>query len=176
VKLNWNCKMSNYLNSEEGKKLPEYIKSDGKRNELPLTLGQIAEAIEYAVRLGVSRELIEYREDKSTSICAFGILYIDTDLYPAQNPGIGTKDANSRITWKGVLAHEIIGHYEAALQNLTQDITALNEAQASIRAARFAPELTLVERIILLRDAVFRLNKEGYTVANVRNILNINAR
>lgn len=54
------------------------------------------------------------------------------------NIGKGTLTANSRIGIKGTLAHEIVGHREAALAGRTQAVHSLEEAQASIRAARFS--------------------------------------
>lgn len=85
--------------------------------------------------------------------------------------GHGTHTANSRITWRGAVAHELIGHREAALVGKTQIDPALEEAQASIRAARFAPELTRTERYTLLRDAIARLHNEGIRVRSVKEQL-----
>ena len=48
---------------------------------------------------------------------------------------------------------------------------ALEEAQASIRAARFAPNLTPLERYILLRDAINRLKKVGIKTREVKHLL-----
>ena len=42
----------------------------------------------------------------------------------------------------------------------TQSNDVYEEVQASIRAARFAPELSQIERIALLRDARARLGTE----------------
>ncbi|AYB46231.1 hypothetical protein D5F53_24340 [Paenibacillus lautus] len=53
---------------------------------------------------------------------------------------------------------------------------ALDEAQASIRAARFAPELTSTERITLLRDAVTRLHHGGLKWRDVKDKLYIDER
>lgn len=50
---------------------------------------------------------------------------------------------------------------------------ALDEAQASIRAARFVPNLTSSERYTLLRDAVNRLKNENLKINDVRNSLDI---
>lgn len=47
----------------------------------------------------------------------------------------------------------------------------LEEAQASIRAARFAPGLTMLERLTLIRDGVERLHKAGIRVSDVRDLL-----
>jgi hypothetical protein len=73
------------------------------------------------------------------------------------NYGTGTLTANSRVSIKGTLAHEIVGHREAALVGRTLDNVFFEEAQASIRAARFAPDLSSTERFTLLRDAINRL-------------------
>ena len=51
---------------------------------------------------------------------------------------------------------------------------ALDEAQASIRAARFAPGLSSIERYTLLRDAIARLRKQNITIREVRHLLFIN--
>lgn len=53
---------------------------------------------------------------------------------------------------------------------------ALDEAQASIRAARFAPDLTQLERIMLLRDGITRLKNEGIKIREVKDILFIHER
>jgi len=52
----------------------------------------------------------------------------------------------------------------------------LNEAQASIRAARFAKGLSNGERLDLVRDAVTRLKKAGISLKSVKNQLFINER
>lgn len=62
---------------------------------------------------------------------------------------------------EGAVAHEVVGHRAAARAGRTQDIPVLEEAQASIRAARFAPGLTAIERLTLIRDAVERPHKAG---------------
>jgi hypothetical protein len=62
-------------------------------------------------------------------------------------------------------------HRRAAMAGRTQEALVLEEAQASIRAARFAPKLTSIERLTLIRDAVERLHKAGLSVADVRNKL-----
>jgi hypothetical protein len=87
--------------------------------------------------------------------------------------GSGTRTANSRITWRGAVAHELIGHREAALAGKTQSEDHLEEAQASIRAARFAPELIHIERYTLLRDAITRLHEAAIQVRQVKDQLHI---
>ena len=65
----------------------------------------------------------------------FSILNVGSDVVPG-NVGVGTLSANSRVSLRGTLAHEVVGHREAALAGRTQSTLALEEAQASIRAAR----------------------------------------
>ncbi len=98
-------------------------------------------------------------------------LYIGTDVLPSEKK---VATANSRVSMKGAIAHEIVGHREAELAGKTQDNSILEEAQASIRAARFAPSLSNKERITLIRDALERLNKAGYKIKEVRGELWIN--
>jgi len=79
---------------------------------------------------------------------------------------------------KAAIAHEIVGHREACLQGWTQPKgrllsgTIMEDVQASIRAARFAPGLSNSERIQLIKDAIERL-PEGVSIRNIRNELNI---
>ena len=150
------------------------VNTGGLRNENPLTQQQIDEAIDFAVKLGMPQDKIHYEKNQSLAYWAsFDRLVIGTDLYPAENPKQDTKNANSRISWKGAVAHEIIGHREAAINGFTQSNEIFDEAQASIRAAKFAPDLSEAERITLLRDAVYRLNKNGYAISEARYLLHI---
>jgi hypothetical protein len=66
--------------------------------------------------------------------------------------------------------HELVGHREAALAGRTHGSLALEEAQASIRAARFAPGLSSTERVTLLRDAISRLQNAPNGPIRVRNV------
>ena len=102
------------------------------------------------------------------------MLYIGTDAYPGKN-GI---TANQRITYKAAIAHEIIGHRKTAKRGtaLAQIDSVLDEVQASIRAARFAPSLTTKERIMLLRDAITRLKKDGRKLRDIKYMLDIERR
>ncbi|ASR49360.1 hypothetical protein B4V02_22955 [Paenibacillus kribbensis] len=50
---------------------------------------------------------------------------------------------------------------------------ALDEAQASIRAARFAPDLASIERMTLLRDAITRLKSADLRIRDVKGVLYI---
>ena len=52
-----------------------------------------------------------------------------------------------KISYRGAIAHEIIGHYEAWIGDFECTNHYIDEAQASIRAARFAPDLSMEERI-----------------------------
>ena len=152
------------------------VDTGGLRNEQPLTQKQIDDAIKYAVELGMPRDLIAYSDIYATGYNpAYDILLFGTDLYPKENLSSGTETANSRVSWKSAIGHEIIGHREAALKGWTQAAKAFEETQASIRAARFTPGLTIIERIALLRDAVSRL-PEGVKINDIKGILNISER
>ena len=152
------------------------IDTDGIRNEQALTQTQIQLAIKFAVSLGMPVDNIAYSDNYFTGYNPdYDILLIGTDLYPADNPPQGTVSANGRVSWKGAIAHELIGHREAALKGLAQTDKEFEEAQASIRAARFTPDLDLTERIILLRDAVSRL-PENIKMKNIKNQLHISER
>lgn len=52
----------------------------------------------------------------------------------------------------------------------TQDLLHLEEAQASIRAARFAPDLTSTERFTLLRDGITRLQNAPGGPVRIRDV------
>ena len=161
-----------------GENMQDYkVDTGGLRNDMPLTQQQIDESMEYAIKLGLPREQILYSNALNVSYGSnFDILYLGTDTYPAENIVHGTANANSRISWRGSIAHEIVGHREAALKGWTQKNQLFEETQASIRAARFAPDLSLSERTTLLRDAVYRLNKDGFSIREVRELLNITER
>lgn len=61
------------------------VSIDNMRNEKLLTKSQIEETIDYAVRLGMPRELIRYSDAYYTSYgCNFDILCIGTDVYPTE--------------------------------------------------------------------------------------------
>ncbi len=150
------------------------ISTDGLRNEIPLTQKQLDDVFSYADTLGIKKEKIRYGEHYNTSYGAnFDMLYVGTDVYPSKN---NISKANSRVTYKGSIAHEIIGHREAAIKGKTQQDDLFEEIQASIRAARFAPELTSTERIILLRDAGERAKNNGLTLKELKQKLYIDER
>lgn len=53
---------------------------------------------------------------------------------------------------------------------------ALDEAQESIRVARFEPELHSIERYALMRDAMFRLHNADLRVRDVKGEIFIDQR
>ena len=91
-------------------------------------------------------------------------------MYPSNIEIRGKNKWNSLISWKSALGHELVGHRDAGRKNQTQEDDILEEIQASIRAARFTPELTFIERIILIRDALARL-PEGVKIRDVKDKL-----
>lgn len=153
------------------------VSTGGKRGEIPLTDTQRAEILAYVQQCGFTEQRVRFVDHTELNTAygpTFDILHIGTDVMPGY-VGNGTHTANSRITWRGAIAHELIGHREAALAGKTQPEHALEEAQASIRAARFAPELTRTERYTLLRDAITRLHAEGTQVRSAKERLYISS-
>ncbi|SMF73078.1 hypothetical protein SAMN05661091_0929 [Paenibacillus uliginis N3/975] len=187
-------KSKNVLSSSvkyEGASELRQISSGGLRNELPLTDTQKAEIVDYTKSLNFPEENIIVSRPGFYDEWNTGMMYdrfiINTDVLPAEQTGIGILAANSRVTGKATIAHEIVGHYEAykagrAFELYDVDAEtfkknyALDEAQASIRAARFAPDLTSTERMTLLRDAIARLKNADLRIRDVRDELYINER
>lgn len=165
------------LHFKDGEKIVlRKIETGGVRNEITLTKQQIQSALIFAASLGMPIYNIVYSDNYYTGYNPeYDILLIGTDLYPMENVKQIATTANSRVSWKGAIAHELIGHRDAALKGWTQTDKTFEEVQASIRAARFTPELSEVERIVLLRDAVSRLPK-GVKIRDIKDILNISER
>ena len=152
------------------------LNSGGKRNEQPLTDVQIQMAKDFAVSLGMPATKISYSANYNTGHGSeYDILIIGTDLYPSEEAAFNTRTANSRVVWKAALGHELIGHREAALNGWSQSNPVFEEVQASIRAARYTPNISRVERITLLRDAISRL-PQGCRLRDIKDQLNISKR
>jgi hypothetical protein len=150
------------------------VNTDGQRNEVPLTDEQKSAAKAYALLLGMPEGKIQFSDYWSTTYWPESdFVLIGTDLLPLSKR---SKNHNSNFSWKGAIAHELIGHREAHLRNFGQPEELLEEVQASIRAARFAPDLTDLERRDLLRDAIYRLHKRGVLLRSVKHKLHIDRR
>ncbi|WP_106769111.1 WXG100 family type VII secretion target [Paenibacillus faecalis] len=170
--------------TSEGK---NFIDTKGYRNDAPLTQEQIDELVSYADKLGFPEDNIHIADSVNTtptSIMYDTILIINNDVLPST---ISTKNPNSLISGKGTIAHEVVGHYETVTKGtafnqydlinnemiLNPRNYALDEAQASIRAARFAPDLSQAERIMLIRDGIQRLRNANLKIKDVRHLLDI---
>lgn len=148
----------------------------GIRNELPLTPNERNFVTEYLTALNVDMDKVIFTDIYRTAYNEkFDAYIIRTDVKPMDNAKYGVKNANQRISIKGTLAHEVVGHREAHVKGWTQRDDVLEEVQASIRAARFAPELSNAERITLIMDARSRLGK-GRRLKDVRGLLHIDKR
>ena len=160
------------------------VDTGGLRGELPLTDSQKERILKYIklIESGAPSKVgvIRWVDDKELNTAyspGFDLLNIGTDVMPViQSKRQGTLTANTRLTWKSSIAHELVGHREAALRGNTQLETPLEEAQASIRAARFSPSLSSAERYTLLRDGIARLYRANLKIRQVKNILDINSR
>jgi len=164
---------------------PQFSQVSSKgRNTNPLTDEQIAEVKAYADVLRIPRELLCFSNNMNTSygnIFGREIIYIGYDTAPLHNPPLSGIFANCRISIKGSLAHEWIGHRGAEVAGRSFDRgtlsspslfnIVLDEAQASIRAARFAPLLTSIERYTLLRDSIARLKNQNLSIRQIRHLL-----
>lgn len=156
------------------------VTSDGVRGEVPLTAAQRTEVDAYLSNFDLDGVVVRHVDDTNLNTGylhgeMFSVLNIGSDVVPG-NVGLGTLTANSRISIRGTIAHELVGHREAALMGRTQSISALEEAQASIRAARFAPGLSSAERFTLLRDGITRLHNDGRRIRDYRDVLYIQQR
>ena len=149
--------------------------TDGKRNEQPLTKEQFDALKEIAIEYGFDGEIL-YSDDSNTAFHRFTeggdwyFLVIGSDALPAENNG-GTP--NELISARGCIAHEVIGHYLAYKRGTTQSELVLEEAQASIRASKYADGLSKEEREVLWLDAMERLQKAGIRYEDVESQLDI---
>lgn len=158
------------IKSESDKNMLK-VNTGGRRNEKPLTQEQIDKAVDYAVSLGMPKDRIYYVDYDCTAYgSAFDVLRLGTDLYPSSQK---QKNPNSNVSMKGAIAHEIVGHRNAAIKGWTQSDDLLEEVQASIRAARFASNLNKNEQITLIRDAIYRLNSKNIKLKDIKHLLNI---
>jgi len=147
----------------------KHVNTDGLRNEQPLTLQQQKMVADYAVSLGMPRENIYYLPNSLTGYNpTWDILVIGTDVFPLNER---VSNPNSNVSYKGAIAHEIIGHRMADLQGVAHPDQLFEEVQASVRAARFAPGLSRLERSDLLRDAIGRLHIRGLRLRDIRGEL-----
>lgn len=148
----------------------------GIRNEIPLTSSEKEFVTKYLTALNVDMDKVVFTDVYRTAYNEkFDAYIIGTDVKPLENAKYGVINANQRISIKGTLAHEVIGHREAHIKGWTQYDDVLEEVQASIRAARFAPNLSNQERITLLMDARSRLGR-GRRLKDVRALLHIDER
>lgn len=147
------------------------VNTGGMRNENNLSDEEYKQAERYAIKLGMPEERIYYVDYDCTAYgTSFDVLRIGTDVYPSKQR---QSDPNCNISMKGAIAHEIIGHRNAALNGWTQSDDLLEEVQASLRAARLTPDLSVSERITLARDGLQRLHRSNAKLREVKNILHL---
>ena len=148
----------------------------GIRSEIPLTPSEIRFVSDYLLSIDTDMNKVVFSDYKRTAYLEkFDAYIIGTDVKPLEHYKHGVKNANQRISIKGTLAHEVIGHREAHIRGWTQNDDILEEVQASIRAARFGQDLSNRERMTLLMDARARLGNER-RLKDVRDFLHIDER
>lgn len=156
------------------------VSTGQKRNEEPLTEEEISQCIDYARELGF-KDNIAYSNYSMTGFAGsfegerYCRLVIGTDVKPIMGD-LKTCTPNQLVSYKGALAHEIVGHYEAWVGGFECSISSVDEAQASIRAARFAKGLSRDERYMLIRDALQRLKDDNIKLSDARALMRIDRR
>jgi hypothetical protein len=140
------------------------VNSDGLRGAIILTKTEKSAISNYAKK-HYNYDAIHFADDLSTNntgyMASYDLLYINTDVMPGT---LGS--ANSRLSWKAAIAHEIEGHRAASLTDKTffnpslsnQANDLLEEMQASLRAHLHGKGLSSVEKADLLDDALERFN------------------
>ncbi|MBB5020645.1 hypothetical protein HNQ59_003970 [Chitinivorax tropicus] len=132
------------------------LSSTGGRNITPLREVQIDEATTFARKLGFDGP-VDYRpldRGYNTSYSNWDWLIISDDLLPNTMGNM----ANSRMSWKAALGHELVGHGQSNWAGRSFEAgSLLDEVQASARASRHTPELFSLERYQLRRDAIERI-------------------
>ena len=159
------------------KKTRNIADSDGIRGVELLTSKLKKEIFEYGkLYYGENAdELIQFADELSTNntgyMSTFDVLYINTDVMPGK-----LNTANSRLSWKAAIAHELEGHRLASLNNktffdgeLSLDVNdLLEEIQASIRASKNGKGLSVSERKDLLEDASERFHNHKRILAGTK--------
>ena len=144
------------------------VNTGGLRNDIPLTSDQMEEVLQIAEELGLPRSKVRFTAGETGYLEAWDVLFVGTDVLP----GTSSARANSRVSMRGALGHEIVGHRMAGRAGASFPARSLlDEVQASVRAARHTPGLTSTERITLLRDAAERLRAKGFRWRDVRDKL-----
>lgn len=156
------------------------VYSKGQRGERLLTQAEKSEIINYAEKYGITEESIRFQDDWSDLNTGYGLMFgkdilnINTDVMP----GI-LNNANSRLSWKAAIAHELEGHMKAARQNKTffdPELGAIDsnlnmlfeEIQASLRASEHGLDLSKIERSDLLQDALERFQNHNEILKNTK--------
>lgn len=143
-----------------------------KRNDLPISDKEFKTFEEYARKtLGFNGRIIKVDDQNTAYVDLFGnpSLYIGRDILPNPKP---TK-ANEKISWRGALTHEIIGHYQGDVLGFRQSDKTLEEVQASIRASKLSPNLSEEERQDLWQDAMDRLHDNGIDYEDIKDLIHL---
>ena len=159
------------------------IVDGGLRGSKVLSTKQKEEILEYSKKYFDESENIEekiqFAAAESTNdtgyMASFDITYINTDIMPGQ-----LDTANSRLSWKAAIAHELEGHRRASLFNKTVNFPELSiemnnlleEIQASVRSSKYGQDLSEIERYDLMQDAIerFKNHKDIISESKYKNL------
>lgn len=158
------------------KAIDERNMANGYRNlsTLPLSDEEIQIVIEAGESIGVDPEIFIFNDEehlksanKGTGYNAiYDKIFITKNVFPDEKSiSIHPRD---KLSVRAVLAHEYYGHRafrEEYLNDIERGTSTTpiweDECRASINAALYAPNLTEMERALLLDDAIFRAKEYG---------------
>ncbi len=151
--------------------------SNGIRGETLLTSIQKKEIVEYAKLYDINEQSIHFMDELSTKNTSYSEFFgeeqlvINTDVMP----GVFTT-ANSRLSWRAAIAHELEGHRAAALNQKTffdpelekfpNDL--LEEIPASLRAHKYGIKLSDEEKRDLFDDALERFHRHRHYLSDTK--------
>jgi hypothetical protein len=136
---------------------------DPTRNQQALTAAQRQHLEDAALRYGASPDSLMHTDSRTGYEPGRDRVHLGPDAFPLppeQRPTGGSNPANPQLGPDAAIAHEVIGHREAALGGATRPHPQLEEAQASIRAGLHASDLPDEERSLLFQDAAARVPEE----------------
>ena len=144
-----------------------------KLSKEPLSREEINTVVEAACSINIPVEALVFNNQKALSgPTGTSYNFFDDKVYIAQNvfPDDNSNSIHPRdlLSVRAVLAHEYYGHrafrqeYLSDYENNKSTTTYWeDEARASINAAKYAPNLSQLERCMLIQDATYRAKEHA---------------